>query len=210
MSTRHLLAVDDDADVRKLMADILGREGYRVTTCSGAEELWAAFAQEPADLVLLDVRMPGEDGFSIAKKVRAVSNMGIIMVSAMGETVDKVVGLEVGADDYVTKPFDRRELVARVRSVLRRRSTGEGAPPLASRIDKIAETLDDVSRRVQRIDDETHRIDQEALHIEYMLRPKRADICAQCGSPLVAHRAEKGVLQICDACGWSQFTEDED
>ena len=115
-----ILVVDDDADIRELLEDYLGSLGYKVVAVANAEAMRAALADHLPDLVLLDVGLPGEDGLSLARHVRERFDVGIIMVSGAGETLDRIVGLEVGADDYVAKPFDPRELHARVKSVLRR------------------------------------------------------------------------------------------
>jgi len=117
---KHILAVDDDATIRDLVAEYLGEQGYRVTTLASGAELLPAMASDPADLVLLDVRMPGQDGFSIARAVREKSGVPIIMLTGQAHEVDRVLGLELGADDYLTKPFSPRELLARIKAVLRR------------------------------------------------------------------------------------------
>jgi DNA-binding response OmpR family regulator len=115
-----ILVVDDDADVRELLGEFLGDKGYRVIGLDSAESLRAALEQQVPALVLLDVGLPGEDGLSLARHIRERLNFGIIMISGAGETLDRIIGLEVGADDYIAKPFDLRELHARVKSVLRR------------------------------------------------------------------------------------------
>ena len=116
----HVLVVDDDPDVRTFLQDYLSEHDYRVTALDGGPALREYFATGSADLVLLDVGLPGEDGLSLARFVREHCDVGIIMVSGAGDTVDRIVGLEVGADDYLGKPFEPRELLARVKSVLRR------------------------------------------------------------------------------------------
>jgi len=123
-----VLVVDDDPRVCRLLSRYLGREGYAVNTTSNGEELHRLVATERPDLVILDLVMPGKDGLTLARELRSQSDVAIIMLTGKTETVDKVVGLELGADDYVTKPFDERELLARVRSVLRRRATQTSAP----------------------------------------------------------------------------------
>ena len=115
-----ILVVDDDPDIRELLEDYLGDQGYRVVALATADAFRKALAEQEPDVVLLDVGLPGEDGLSLARHVREHYDVGIIMVSGAGETVDRIVGLEVGADDYLAKPFDPRELHARVKSVLRR------------------------------------------------------------------------------------------
>lgn len=116
----RLVVVDDEPDIRAMVADYLGRDGYAVSRCASGAELDMLLDSGPADLVVLDVSLPGEDGLSIARRLRATRSMPIIMLTALDDVVDRIVGLEVGADDYMTKPFDLRELRARVRAVLRR------------------------------------------------------------------------------------------
>lgn len=115
-----ILVVDDDADIRELLNEFLGDQGYNVITNDSAEALRKTLTEHVPDVVLLDVGLPGEDGLSLARYVREHFDVGIIMVSGAGETVDRIIGLEIGADDYVAKPFDPRELQARIKSVLRR------------------------------------------------------------------------------------------
>ena len=116
----RLVVVDDEASLRDMLADYLGKHGFEVATAADGRALDALLAERPADLMLLDVNVPGEDGFAIARRLRATSNVPILMVTAAEDVIDRVVGLEVGADDYVTKPFDLRELRARIRAILRR------------------------------------------------------------------------------------------
>jgi two-component system phosphate regulon response regulator OmpR len=116
-----LAVVDDEPEIRGMLADYFGRDGYRVIECASGAELDAALACRAADLVILDVSMPGEDGISIARRLRVAGAIPIIMLTKLEDVIDRIIGIEVGADDYVTKPFDLRELRARVRAVLRRR-----------------------------------------------------------------------------------------
>jgi two-component system, OmpR family, response regulator len=118
--TARLVVVDDEAEIRAMVADYLGKNGFAVRRCASGKELDTALAAGPADLVVLDVSMPGEDGISIARRLRASTKTSIIMLTGSDDVVDRIVGLEVGADDYLTKPFDLRELRARIRAVLRR------------------------------------------------------------------------------------------
>jgi DNA-binding response OmpR family regulator len=120
----RLVVVDDEASLRDMLADYLGKHGFDVALAADGRALDACLAEQPADLILLDVNIPGEDGFAIARRLRAVSQVPILMVTAAEEVIDRVVGLEVGADDYVTKPFDLRELRARIRAILRRAGMG--------------------------------------------------------------------------------------
>jgi two-component system phosphate regulon response regulator OmpR len=115
-----ILVVDDDPDIRQLLVDYLSEAGYEVATADNADAARAELDGNPPRVVLLDIGLPGEDGLSLARFIRERHDVGIIMVSGAGETVDRIIGLEVGADDYVSKPFDPRELRARLKSVIRR------------------------------------------------------------------------------------------
>ena len=119
-SAFHIAVLDDEVDITQLLASYLQSHGFRVTQLHNGASLMQLMGSDPADLVLLDLGLPGEDGFSIARRMRENWRCGLVIVTGRGDAVDKVVGLEVGADDYVTKPFDLRELVARVKAVLRR------------------------------------------------------------------------------------------
>jgi DNA-binding response OmpR family regulator len=116
----EIIVVDDEAHLAEMIAEYLAGQGFSTRTASGGKALDALLLEKRADLILLDVNMPEEDGFSIARRLRARGRVPVIMVTAADDVIDKIVGLEVGADDYVTKPFDLRELKARVRAVLRR------------------------------------------------------------------------------------------
>jgi DNA-binding response OmpR family regulator len=118
----HILVVDDQQEICDLVREYLTDEGFRVTTASDGAGLREAIAREAIDLVILDLVLPGEDGLQLAQELRRQSDVGIIMLTGRGETVDRIIGLEMGADDYLSKPFHLRELLARVRSVLRRGS----------------------------------------------------------------------------------------
>jgi len=121
MSARdHILVVDDDLEIRDLLREYFEKNGYRVTVAADGRGLRAAFAVGQPDLVVLDLMLPGDDGFTLCRELRARSEVPIIMLTARGEETDRIVGLELGADDYLPKPFNPRELLARVKSVLRR------------------------------------------------------------------------------------------
>ena len=126
----RLLSVDDEPEVNELISNYFGMYGFEVVCVESGAGLRAAIAEGNIDVVLLDLGLPGEDGLDLARELRKGWGGPIIIVSGRGETIDRVVGLEVGADDYVTKPFDLRELLARVKSVMRRTQPGE--PPVAA------------------------------------------------------------------------------
>ena len=118
----HILIVDDHREIRELVGRALTREGFRITAVGDGKAMRHALADAHIDLILLDLMLPGEDGLSLCRRIRADSDIPIIMLTAKGEEVDRVIGLEMGADDYLAKPFGSRELVARIRAVLRRAS----------------------------------------------------------------------------------------
>jgi two-component system phosphate regulon response regulator OmpR len=117
---KHIVVVDDEPGIRETIQEYLELHDFQVTAAGGGEELRRAIEANDVDLVLLDIRMPGEDGLSLARFLRAEKQVGIIMLTAAGEVVDRIVGLEMGADDYLAKPVDLRELLARIKAVLRR------------------------------------------------------------------------------------------
>jgi DNA-binding response OmpR family regulator len=118
--SQHLLIVDDEPKLRKLVTAYLSREGFRVDAVEDGAAMDRYLSRHEVDLVILDLMLPGEDGLSIGRRLRQQFDMPIIILSARGEELDKIVGLEMGADDYLSKPFNPRELLARIRSVLRR------------------------------------------------------------------------------------------
>lgn len=146
----RLLVVDDDADLRDLIAGFLADQGLEVETAADAVEMDAALARAPVDLIVLDLMMPGEDGLAIVRRLRGPRRPGVIMLSAMGEDLDRIIGLEVGADDYLPKPCNPRELLARIRAVLRRRSESEGQVAGGPRRRFGNWTLDLISRTLTR------------------------------------------------------------
>src|SRR5260370_24078642 len=119
----HILVVDDQREICDLVQEYLSGEGYRVSIAQDGGGMRKVMAQSPVDLVILDLMLPGEDGLTLARLLRQESSVGIIILTGRVETVDRIIGLEMGADDYLPKPFHLRELLARVKAVLRRAST---------------------------------------------------------------------------------------
>jgi two-component system OmpR family response regulator len=147
-----ILVVDDDSDLRTLIADFLQSNGLNVRAAANAMEMDAHIAAERPDLIVLDLMMPGEDGLSVLRRIRKPGGPAIIMLSAMGEDTDRIIGLEVGADDYLPKPCNPRELLARIRAVLRRKAE-EAVMGGTGQVRRFgAWTLDLVQREVRRID----------------------------------------------------------
>ena len=151
----HILMVDDDQGIRDVVSDFLSMHGYRVETAGDAREMQRILDRGQVDLIILDIMLPGEDGLAICRRLSQVDSPPIIMLSAMGEDTDRIVGLELGADDYLAKPCNPRELLARVRAVLRRAqaratagSTGAGFEFAGWRLDPLRRDLrspDDVT-----------------------------------------------------------------
>ena len=146
----HILVVDDDREIRSLLRDFLEKNGLRATAVGDGAEARRMLAQSHVDLVVLDLMLPHESGLAICRELRTTSTIPIIMLTALGEEVDRVVGLEVGADDYLPKPFSPRELLGRIRAVLRR--TQQGAPleksPTVRRYRFAGFTLDTLTRNL--------------------------------------------------------------
>ena len=148
--------VDDDPVVRELLEDYFSQQGFRVRAAGSAAEARKLLDASPPQLVFLDVGLPGEDGLSLARYIREQLDVPIVMVSGAGEPLDRIIGLEVGADDYVTKPFDLRELQARVKSVMRRYRRVPAPPPdgVSQRVQIPGFEVDLASRRLFRADGE--------------------------------------------------------
>ncbi|MBT4908330.1 MAG: response regulator [Rhodospirillaceae bacterium] len=141
-----ILVVDDDPEIRDLLARFLDKHGLETVTAPDGERALRTVRDRNPDLVVLDLMLPGEDGFEICKKIRQISNVPVIMLTALAEDTDRIVGLELGADDYVTKPFNPRELLARIRAVMRRAS-GQPAEESADARYEFADWRLDTARR---------------------------------------------------------------
>ena len=116
----QVLIVDDDEEIRQLLSVYLEKAGYQAHVAAGGEQMWQVLASTPVDLIILDLMLPGEDGLELCRQLRARRDIPVIMLTARGTLVDRIVGLEVGADDYLPKPFDPRELLARIKVIIRR------------------------------------------------------------------------------------------
>jgi DNA-binding response OmpR family regulator len=149
-----ILLVDDEDSIQTLLTFPLERDGYRVVQARDGEEALRRFGEENVDLVVLDVMLPRLDGLEVCKRLRSQSNVPIIMLTARGEELDKVLGLELGADDYITKPFSIREFRSRVRALLRRAATPHGAPEREAVIER-GELKIDLPRRTVEVRGET-------------------------------------------------------
>ena len=146
----HILVVDDQQEICDVVQEYLTGEGYRVSIAHDGAGMRRLLSQSPADLVILDLMLPGEDGLTLARSLRSESGIGIIILTGRGETVDRIIGLEMGADDYLPKPFHLRELLARVKSVLRRvqSRTDEAVQPSRLRAHFAGWNLDMSSREL--------------------------------------------------------------
>jgi two-component system OmpR family response regulator len=146
-----VVLVEDDEDIRRLVRDLLAREGFAVEVADTAVALDQVLARKRPDLVILDLMLPGEDGLSICRRLRSRGGVPILMLTAKSDPVDRVIGLEMGADDYVTKPFDPRELLARVRALLRRSRghAGQGTPEPSRRFAFEGLVIDLDARRLE-------------------------------------------------------------
>ena len=148
--TDSILIVDDDADIRHLLRDHLVRHGFRAMAVPDGKGMWQALSHARFDLIVLDLMLPGEDGLTLCRDLRARANTPVVMLTALGEETDRIIGLEMGADDYLAKPFNPRELLARIKAVLRRsRSLPDSQnTEQATRIHFAGWTLDMASRNL--------------------------------------------------------------
>lgn len=145
----HILIVDDDPEIRELLTTYLTKSGYRVSGARDGRQMWREIEHNHIDLVVLDVMLPGDDGLTLCRKLRSQSNVPIIMLTARGEEMDRILGLEMGADDYLPKPFNPRELQARIKAVLWRAREFLGSPfETSEKIQFAGWTLDTAARHL--------------------------------------------------------------
>jgi DNA-binding response OmpR family regulator len=140
-ASQHILVVDDDPGIRQLLRDCLEMDGFRVSDAADSARMAALLADDAVDLITLDLMLGGENGLAVAAKIRAAHDIPIVMITGKGDMIDRVVGLELGADDYIAKPFHPREVVARIRAVLRRNAPHRAAPEPARAAGPTAERL---------------------------------------------------------------------
>ncbi len=164
MNSPRILVVDDEQKIRSLVASYLTSDGFDVVEASNGEEAIAAVSRRKPDLVVMDIRMPGMDGLEALTKIRAISDVWVILLTARAEETDRIIGLSVGADDYVTKPFSPRELVARVKAVLRR-NRGGSTSDVHNRLEFDAVTVDVDRREVWRNEE---AVDLTALQFDLL------------------------------------------
>jgi two-component system, OmpR family, response regulator len=172
----HILIVDDHREIRELVSRALVKEGFRVSGAADGRSMHKALEDARIDLILLDLMLPGEDGLSLCRTLRAKSDIPIIMLTAKGDEIDRVVGLELGADDYIPKPFGSRELIARIRAVLRRHHRSEPdttGKPAGFRFDRFR--LDRAARELLRDDGVTVPLStgEYDLLLVFLERPQR-------------------------------------
>jgi len=144
----HVLVVDDDAELRSLLSEYLARGGFRVSVARDGREMRQLLEDASFDIVVLDVMLPGEDGLALCRDLRAHSNLPVIMLTARGEELDRIIGIEMGADDYLTKPFNPRELLARMKGILRRTRSLPPARAESHRLRFAGWTLDLAARHL--------------------------------------------------------------
>jgi two-component system, OmpR family, response regulator len=148
----RILIVEDDGEIAEMLAALFSDHGFDVAVAHSAQDMDVKMKEATFDLLLLDIMLPGEDGLSICRRIRAQSSTPIIMVTSLGEDLDRILGLEIGADDYVTKPFNSRELLARVRALLRRAAFGDRQTSHSSALKFEGWTIDPLSRQLTDLD----------------------------------------------------------
>ena len=163
-----VLLIDDDVELCSMLTEYLGKNDFRVKTAHRGDLGLRAAQQRPWALILLDVMLPGMDGFEVLKRIRAESSVNVLLLTARGEDVDRIVGLEIGADDYLPKPFNPRELLARMRAILRRNTSAPVASPAVLRVGDLE--LDTAARRVLRAGARVELTDVEFSLLEALMQ----------------------------------------
>lgn len=195
----HILVVDDDTRLRELLRKYLTEQGFRVTAAASAADARAKLAALEFDLLVLDIMMPGESGLDLAGSLRRESNVPILMLTAMGEAEDRIVGLERGADDYLPKPFEPRELVLRIRTILRRAAP---EPAAAAKELRLGALSFDLERRIlSRGRDEVHLTEAEAALLVALARSpgsamSREELSRQTGSDVNSRTVDVQVTRL--------------
>lgn len=164
MSTGKIMIVDDDLNICELLRLYIEKEGFSVVTANDGEAALKSFDKENPDLILLDIMLPKLDGWQVCREIRKTSQCPIIMLTAKGEVFDKVLGLELGADDYMVKPFEAKEVIARIRAVLRRSGKTEEPPIKEVRWDKLSINLTNYELRVDGVQIDTPPKEMELLY----------------------------------------------
>jgi len=179
-AAQHILIVDDDRGIRDLLGKFLHQHGFETSLAKDGDEMRRYLDKKAVDLIILDIMMPGDDGLTICRQLRANSSIPIIMLTAISEEIERIVGLEMGADDYLSKPFNPRELLARVKAILRRSKNGQEAPLSPEKSEHIvyqfAEwTLDQAERRLASPDslDITLSTGEFELLLAFVQRPQQ-------------------------------------
>ncbi|MFC0218044.1 response regulator [Pseudochelatococcus lubricantis] len=147
-TTAHILVIEDDGDIANMLVELITEGGFQATAVKSGTEMDRFMRRHGVDLIVLDAMLPGEDGFSICRRLRASTITPILMLTALGEDIDRILGLELGADDYVTKPFNSRELLARIKSLLRRASYGNRTSDRPTAMTFAGWRIDPVSRKL--------------------------------------------------------------
>ena len=164
MASGRILIVDDDTNICELLRMYLEKEGFTTVIANDGQQAVEIFPKENPNLILLDIMLPGLDGWQVCRKIRATSSCPIIMTTAKGETFDKVLGLELGADDYIVKPFDTKEVVARIKAVLRRTSSHINDPQKEVHYDKLSINLTNYELRVNGVQVDTPPKEMELIY----------------------------------------------
>ncbi len=192
--SQRILVVDDDPRICRLLCRYLEKENYSVGTAGSGQAMWRALKSRPYNLIILDLRLPGgEDGLSLARRLRSQTDISLIMLTGRADSADKIVGLELGADDYVTKPFDRRELLARIRSVLRRAASRASPISLSDQDNEVLEfggwTLDMNRRKLTRTDGVTVALTSYEFDLLAVMAQRPARVLSRDQiMDLIAHR----------------------